>query len=210
MSEDQIAAREELVDVARSLFQRGYSFGTAGNISVRCGQTILCTPTGSSLGTLKQAQISQCDLAGNRIGGDKPTKELPFHLAVYDARESAKAVVHLHSTYATAVCCLRDLNGDDALSVLTPYYGMRISHLPVVPYFPPGDPELGVQVRDRVRTTNAVLLRNHGSIAVGETLAEAASLAEEIEEAARLFFILGDRGQPLSSSEVAELRNRFR
>lgn len=176
---------------------------------MRLGGTVLATPTGSSLGTLTPGVISRCDLEGKVTGSSKPTKELPFHLAVYRARPQSNAVVHLHSTYATAASCLADLNVEDALPVLTPYYGMRIPNLPVVPYLPPGDPELGREVEKRIVNTPAVLLRNHGSIAVGATLAEAAALAEEIEESARLFFILADRGRPLSSDQIAELRRRF-
>lgn len=205
----EATAIRELIDASRSLFERGYSFGTAGNISIRIGETVFATPTGSSLGTLAAEQIAQSDLAGNVNGPNKPTKELPFHLAAYRGRPQGRAVVHLHSTYATALSCLRDLNLEDALPVLTPYYGMRIPNLPVVPYFPPGDSALGVEVEKRIGRTPAVLLRNHGSIAVGATLAEAAALAEEIEEAARLFFLLGDRGETLSTEQIAELRRRF-
>jgi ribulose-5-phosphate 4-epimerase/fuculose-1-phosphate aldolase len=209
LSEPEVSAVKELIAVSRSLFERGYSFGTAGNVSVRIGNTILATPTGSSLGTLSVGQMARCDLGGTVSGPNKPTKELPFHLAVYRARPASSAVVHLHSTYATAVSCLRDLNTEDALPVLTPYYGMRIPCLPVVPYLPPGDPELGSEVEKRIARTPALLLRNHGSIAVGGSLAEAAALAEEIEETARLFFILNGRGQALSPDQVTELRRRF-
>jgi 3-dehydro-4-phosphotetronate decarboxylase len=209
LSESEAVTVQELIGVSRSIFERGYSFGTAGNMSVRIGEAILATPTGSSLGTLSADRIARCDLNGKVSGPNKPTKELPFHLAVYRARPQSYAVVHLHSTYATAVSCLRDLNVEDALPVLTPYYGMRIPYLPVVPYLPPGDPELGVEVEKRIAHTPALLLRNHGSIAVGASLAEAAALAEEIEETARLFFILGERGQALSSDQIKELRRRF-
>ena len=202
-------AIDGLIEVSRSLFLRGYSFGTAGNLSVRVDDTVYATPTGSSLGRLLPEQISICDLSGAVRGGHKPTKDLPFHLAVYRARRSTTAVVHLHSTYATALSCLHHLNTKDALPVLTPYYGMRIPHLPVVPYLPPGDTQLAVEVEKRIADTPALLLRNHGSIAVGSTLAEAMGLAEEIEEAAKLFFLVGDRGRALSESEVAELRRRF-
>ncbi len=203
------AAINELIEVSRSMFNRGYSFGTAGNVSVRVGETVFATPTGSSLGNLDRDRIARCDLKGNVAGSAKPTKELPFHLAVYRARPQANAVVHLHSTYATAASCLADLNVEDALPVLTPYYGMRIPNLPVVPYLPPGDPEVGQRSGEEDCRTPALLLRNHGSIAVGASLPEAAALAEEIEETARLYFILGDRGQALSSEQVAELRRRF-
>jgi len=203
------AKGEELVATALSLFERGYSFGTAGNISVRDGETVLVTPTGCSLGRLTAGAIARLDLAGNVIGDCKPSKEAHFHLAIYRARPQSGAVVHLHSTYATALACLRELDVEDALPVLTPYYAMRVPKLPVVPYLPPGDPRLGPEVEERARRTPALLLRNHGSIAAAATLAEAAALAEELEEAARLYFLLGDRGLPLTPAQVAELRRRF-
>lgn len=201
---------EELVSVARSLFERGYSFGTAGNLSVRVGATILVTPTGSSMGSLTADCLARVDCAGTVIGDIRPSKETHFHLAIYRARPQCCAVVHLHSTYATALTCLRELDVEDALPVLTPYYAMRVPRLPVAPYLPPGDPGLAGEVEQRAAGTPALLLRNHGSIASGATLTEAAALAEELEEAARLYFLLGDRAQPLSVAQVEELRRRFR
>jgi ribulose-5-phosphate 4-epimerase/fuculose-1-phosphate aldolase len=206
---DQTQAAE-LVAVARSLFDRGYSFGTAGNISVRAGATILVTPTGSSMGSLTADALARVDCAGTVIGDIRPSKEAHFHLAIYRARPECGGVVHLHSTYATALACLRELDMEDALPALTPYYAMRVPKLPVVPYLPPGDPALAAEVEQRAAGTPALLLRNHGAIAAGTTLAEAAALAEELEEAARLYFLLGDRGQPLSAAHVAELRRRSR
>ena len=201
---------EELVAVARSLFERGYSFGTAGNISMRVGTSILVTPTGSSLSNLSADALARVDSTGAVIGDVRPSKEAHFHMAVYRARSQTAAVVHLHSTYATALSCLRDLDMEDALPVLTPYYAMRIPKLCVVPYLPPGDPELAGEVEQRAGGTPAMLLQNHGSITAGATLAEAAALSEELEEAAKLYFLLGDRGRPLSTAQVAELRRRFR
>jgi ribulose-5-phosphate 4-epimerase/fuculose-1-phosphate aldolase len=208
---DQIAAAvDELLATAHSLYQRGYSVGTAGNITVRVGETVLATPTGASFGSLRAGEIATTDLDGNVSGPNKPTKELPFHLAAYRARPQSSAVVHLHSTYATAVSCLRELNVHDALPPLTPYYAMNVSCLPVVPYLPPGDPGLADEVARLAVSSPGLLMRNHGSIAIGASVAKAAALAEEIEEAARLFLLLGDRAQPLSAEQVAELRRRFR
>lgn len=200
---------EALIATAKSLFARGYSFGTAGNISIRLGDSVYATPTGSSFQNLSSGDLAVCDLHGNVLGPNKPTKELPFHLAVYRARRRAGAVVHLHSTYATAIACLRIVDMDDALPALTPYYAMRVPALPVVPYLPPGDPQLGAHVEKLAARTSAMLMRNHGSITIGTTLAEAAALAEEIEEAARLYLLLGDRAQPLSAEQITELRWRF-
>lgn len=204
------AAAHELAAVARSLYERGYSFGTSGNISVRCGEQILVTPTGSSMGSLDPDAVARVNLAGSVLGSVKPSKETHFHLAIYRARPECAAVVHLHSTYATAVSCLRELDAEDALPVLTPYYAMRVPRLPVVPYLRPGDPALAGEVEHRAATTPAMLMRNHGSIACGTTLGEAATLAEEIEEAARLYLLLGERGQPLTAAQVAELRRGVR
>jgi ribulose-5-phosphate 4-epimerase/fuculose-1-phosphate aldolase len=118
-------------------------------------------------------------------------------------------VVHLHSTHAVAVSCLKGLNMDDAMPVLTPYYAMRVGHLPVVAYLPPGDPQLAPEVAARARTAKAILLQNHGPIVADRDLPSASALAEELEEQARLYFILGDRGRRLSKPQIAELKKRF-
>jgi ribulose-5-phosphate 4-epimerase/fuculose-1-phosphate aldolase len=199
----------ELVRVVRSLFSRRYSFGTAGNVTVRVGELVYATPTGSSFETVLPEEIAVCTRDGAVTGKAKPTKELPFHLAAYRARADAHAVVHLHSTYATAVACLRNLDMDNAFPPLTAYFAMRVPALPVVPYLPPGDAGLAGEVERLARSTPAMLMRNHGSIAIGKTLAEASALAEEIEETARLYLLLGDRAQPLTFDQVAELRRRY-
>lgn len=195
---------------ARSLFDRGYSFGTAGNLSVRRGDRVYVSPTNSSFESLSADTMSHIDLAGNHLAGNKPSKEAHFHLAAYRARPEANAVVHLHSAYATAVACLKDLDMDDALPIFTPYYAMRIPCLPVVPYYPPGDAMLAPEVERAAARSMALLLRNHGPITLGKTLAEAAALAEELEEQSRLYFLLGDRGERLTAEQVAELRRRFK
>lgn len=203
-----MSAAAELVRVSRSLFERGYSFGTAGNVSVRSGDVVYATATGSSLGDLTAECIAQVDLAGNVLNGVRPTKEIHFHLAAYTARPGSGAVVHLHSTWATAVSCLADLDETDALPVLTPYYAMRVPALPVVPYLAPGAPELAREAARCAALSTAFLLRNHGSVAIGASLAEAAALAEEIEEAAKLYLLLGSRAKTLTGEQVNELRGR--
>jgi len=207
MTEDGI--REKMAAVARSLFQRGYSFGTSGNISARHGGEILITPTGSSFESLRPDAIARVSLDGGTLGPAKPSKEAPFHLAIYHARPEAGAVVHLHSTYAVAVSCLAGLNLEDALPVLTPYYAMRIGRLPVVDYYPPGDARLAPAVEEVAQGVNALLLRNHGPVTFGKDLAEAAALAEELEEHAKLYFLLGERARPLEAGRIRELRERF-
>ncbi len=201
--------REELVAIARSLYDRGYTFGTAGNLSVKLADRLLVTPTNSSFGDLSPDGLAEVDFDGQRLAGPAPSKEAHFHLAAYRARPEARAVVHLHSCYATAVSCLEVLDEGDAMPVFTPYYAMRLPCLPVAAYFPPGDPQLAPAVEEAARRSPALLLRNHGSIATGPTLFAAAALAEEIEEQARLFFLLDGRGRRLSTEQIAELRRRF-
>jgi len=204
-----VSERSDLVAIARSLYSRGYAFGTAGNISVRIGDRVVISPTNSSFGDLKEDGLAEVTLDGTFLPGPRPSKEIPFHLAAYRARPDACAVVHLHSCHATALACLDDLNTGDAMPVYTPYFAMRLPCLPVVDYFPPGDPALGPAVEAVAARSPAVLLRNHGPIAIGRTLKEAAALAEEIEEQAKLYFLLGSRGRALSTSQIAELRRRF-
>lgn len=201
--------RTEMITVARSLFARGYSFGTSGNLSVRCGGALLVTPTGSSMEMVSAGDLAQVDVDGRLIGRAKPSKEVHFHLAIYRARADVGAVVHLHSTYAVALSCLKGLDMEDALPVLTPYYAMCVGRLPVVEYLPPGDPRLAPEVEARAAAANAILLQNHGPITMGRDLAEAAALAEELEEQAKLFFLLGERGRTLTAAEVRILRERF-
>ncbi len=201
---------QEIVDTARSLFDRGYSFGTAGNISIREGNRVYITPTNSSFASLSVETMSEIDINGKPLAGHKPSKEMHFHLSAYRARPEANAVVHLHSTYATAIACLRDINMNDALPIFTPYFAMRIPSLPVVPYFPPGDLMLAPEVERCAALSPAMLLRNHGPITMGKTLLEAAALSEELEEQSRLYFLLNGRGETLTAAQVEELRRRFR
>jgi 3-dehydro-4-phosphotetronate decarboxylase len=204
-----MSERADLVAIARSMYDRGYTFGSAGNISARTGDRVIISPTQSSFADLAADALAEITLGGSLVSGPPPSKEVPFHLAAYRARPEAGAVVHLHCCYATALSCLDDLNTDDALPVFTPYLAMRIPCLPVVGYFAPGDTALGPAVESAALKSPALLLRNHGPVAIGRTLREASALAEEIEEQARLFFVLGSRGRILTPAQVAELRRRF-
>lgn len=207
---NESALRQQLAALARSLFDRGYSPGSSGNISARLADGFLVTPTDSCLGRLDPDRISRLDTEGRHIGGDKPSKEVFLHLAMYRQRPGDSAVVHLHSAHCVAVACLADVNPDDALPPLTPYYIMRLGHCPVVPYFPPGDPALGEAVARVAPTTNALLLANHGPVVSAKDLESAVYAAEELDETARLFLLL--RGQPtraLTAAQVTELRRRF-
>ncbi len=199
--------RELLCDISRSLFERGYTHGSTGNLSIRLNDGYLMTPTGSSLGRLDPARLSRLDASGALISGDAPTKESFLHLAMYDERPTGNAVVHLHSTYSTAVSVLRDVDPADVLPPLTAYYVMRIGSLPLVPYYAPGDKQLADAVRGFAGKHHAVLLANHGPVVAGSTLAAATDAIEELEATARLHLLL--QGQPcrcLNDDQAQALR----
>jgi len=202
--------REEIARLAKSLFDRGLTFGSSGNISVRLEDGWLMTPTGSSMGAIDPARISRLDLAGNLISGDKPTKESFLHMAMYGRRPRAGAIVHLHSTHSVAVSCLNDIDHRDVLPPLTAYYVMRVGRLPLIPYFAPGDLDLARAVEEMASDHHAVLLANHGPVVAGKSLEDAVYATEELEETAKLFLALrGMRTRPLTPEQVRDLEARF-
>jgi ribulose-5-phosphate 4-epimerase/fuculose-1-phosphate aldolase len=200
---------QQLVDVCASLFARGYSYGSAGNVSVRWDGGILATPTNSSLGNLSPHALAELTPQGVPRNDAKPTKEISLHLGIYRTVPEAKAIVHLHSTYATALSCLANLPDWDPLPFFTPYFPMRVAAMPVVPYLPPGTQELADAVSAVASTGPAILLRNHGSVTWAKDLATASALAEELEEQAMLYFLLQNQGRTLSPSELAALRTLY-
>jgi ribulose-5-phosphate 4-epimerase/fuculose-1-phosphate aldolase len=200
-----------LSELAASLFARGFSVGSAGNISVRLPDGYLMTPTNSSLGRLDPERLSKLDPDFQHVGGDKPSKEVFMHRAFYQAREDAGAVVHLHSTQATAVSCLPDVDQSNPIPPLTPYFVMRVGRLmPIIPYYRPGDPAMEPAIGEAAKDARAVLLANHGPVVAGRTLTDAIYAAEELEEAAKLFLMLR-RESPrlLSSPQVDDLLATF-
>jgi 3-dehydro-4-phosphotetronate decarboxylase len=203
--------RELICTTAASLFNRGLTHGSTGNISVRLPNGgWLMTPTGSSLGTLDPARLSKINSSGKLLAGDPPTKEAFLHTCMYAERPGAGAVVHLHSTHSVAVSCLDGIDCTSCLPPITAYFVMRVGTLPLVPYFPPGDEDLAKAVGKLAGTHHAMLLANHGPIVAGSSLAAATDAIEELEETARLFLLLKDRKiNPLSVKQVAELRKRF-
>lgn len=203
--------RDEIVRVGASLFQRGLTAGSSGNISVRLpGGGWLMTPTNASLGSLDPARLARFDADGRLMSGDAPTKEAFLHFAMYGERTGAGAVVHLHSTHATAVSILRDVDPADVMPALTAYYIMRVGRLPLVPYFAPGDPDLAHAVRAMAGRHHALLLANHGPVVAGTSLADAQYATEELEETARLFLLLQSHAlRALTPEQVADLRTRF-
>ena len=209
---DETRLRDEICRIGRSLFDRGLTAGSSGNISARLPDGgWLMTPTNASLGTLDPARLSLFDAGGRFVSGDAPTKEALLHFAMYDERATAGAVVHLHSTQSTAVSILRDVDPADVLPALTAYHVMRVGKLPLVPYFAPGDPDLAQAVRALAGRHHAVLLANHGPVVAGTTLADAQYATEELEQTARLYLLLqGQAIRPLTPDQIADLKARFK
>ncbi|WP_104204687.1 3-oxo-tetronate 4-phosphate decarboxylase [Billgrantia saliphila] len=208
---DRNRLRERIATLGRSLFDRGLTMGSSGNISVRLEDGgWLMTPTNACLGRLDPARISQLDRDGRLLDGDAPTKESFLHRAMYDERPQSGAIVHLHSTHSVVVSCLPDVDPRDCIPPLTAYYVMRVGRLPLVPYHVPGDPALGDAVRGLAGRHSAVLLANHGPVVAGRDLDAAVYATEELEETARLHLLLrGHDPRVLTPEQVAELEARF-
>lgn len=199
--------REEICRLGASLFTRGLTFGSAGNISARLEDGWLMTPTNVSLGRLDPARLAKLDANGKLVSGEPPTKETFLHRAMYGERPQASAVVHLHSTYSVAVSALADVDAANVLPPITAYYVMRVGRLPLVAYYPPGDPALADAVQRLAGKHHAVLLANHGPVVAGSTLDAAANAIEELEETAKLFLLLrGSKVRLLTNEQVAALK----
>jgi 3-dehydro-4-phosphotetronate decarboxylase len=208
MQEHQL--REQICELGKSIFDRGLTHGSTGNISARCDDGWLLTPTGSNLGRLDPAKLSKLDWNGKLMSGNAPSKEAFLHLAMYQERGSNGAVVHLHATHSVAIAVLEELDPEDLLPPLTAYYVMRIGRLPLVPYYAPGDMQLAEAVRGYAGRHHAMLLANHGPVVGGSNLAAAADAIEELEATAKLYLLLrGQRVRPLTEAQVADIRRRF-
>jgi ribulose-5-phosphate 4-epimerase/fuculose-1-phosphate aldolase len=204
---EEASLRDEIVAFGRSLFDRGLTAGSSGNISVRLDDGWLLTPTNACLGRLDPARLSKLDWNGRHVSGDAPSKEAFLHRAMYEERAGAGAIVHLHSTHSAAVSCMCGLDHDDCIPPLTAYFVMKIGRLPLVPYHRPGDPALGAAIRGHARRHCAVLLANHGPVVSGASLEAAVYATEELEETAKLFLLLRNTPtSPLNAAQIAELR----
>ena len=207
----QTLARERIAAAGASIFARGLTFGSTGNLSTRLDDgRLIVTPTNVSMGALDPARLALIGPDGAHLSGDAPTKEVFLHQVMYEARPDAGAVVHLHATHSVAVSCLDGLDRSDVLPPLTAYYVMRVGRLPLVDYFPPGDTALAKAVGKLAGKHHAVLLANHGPVVAGRDIDTALHATEELEETAKLFLMLqGTATRPLTPAQVAELRERF-
>ncbi|HEU0221075.1 MAG TPA: aldolase [Paracoccaceae bacterium] len=209
MSETRL--REEICRFGRSLFERGLTPGSSGNISLRLDDGgWLVTPTNASLGFLDPARLARLGPDGRLVSGDKPTKEIPLHAALYDTRAGARAILHLHSTHAVALSMLPEIDPRAALPPLTPYYLMRAGQTALVPYYRPGDPAVAEAIKGLAGRYSSVLLANHGPVVAGETLEAAVFATEELEETAKLYLLLrGLNPRYLSPGQVSDLVRAF-
>jgi ribulose-5-phosphate 4-epimerase/fuculose-1-phosphate aldolase len=205
MSETRL--REEICRFGRSLFERGLTPGSSGNISVKLDDGgWLVTPTNASLGFLDPARMSRLGADGRLISGDAPTKEVPLHTALYQTSDAARAVVHLHSTHSVALSMLPEIDPRAALPPMTPYYLMKCGQTALVPYYRPGDPAVADAIKGLAGKYSSVLLANHGPVVSGDTLEAAVFAMEELEETAKLYLLLnGLNPRYLSPQQVADL-----
>ncbi|MEO1536713.1 MAG: aldolase [Pseudomonadota bacterium] len=207
----EAALREQICLLAKSLFDRGLTHGSTGNISARTEDGgLLVSPTGTSFGRLDPARLSRFDAAGQLIDGDAPTKEMPLHSAFYDTRSVAGAVVHLHSCHSVAWSMMPDADEDDFLPPLTPYAIMKLGRVKLLPFFLPGDPAMGEAVRGLAGKRSAVMLANHGPVVTGKDVEAACNAVEELEETARLAMLLrGIDARMLSAAEAQAVVEKF-
>lgn len=203
--------REEICRLGRSLFERGLTPGSSGNISARLDDGgWLVTPTNASLGSLDPTRLSRLGPDGKLASGDAPTKEVPLHTALYQTRNAARAVVHLHSTHSVALSMLPEIDPRAALPPMTPYYLMRCGLTALVPYYRPGDPAVADAIKGLAGKYASVLLANHGPVVAGESLESAVYAIEELEETAKLYLLLrGLNPRYLTPAQVAELSKVF-
>jgi 3-dehydro-4-phosphotetronate decarboxylase len=203
----EASEREAICTIGQSIFARGLTAGSSGNISVRIAEGWLMTPTNASLGRLDPARLSKLGDDGRLLAGDPPTKESFLHRVMYEERPKTGAVVHLHSTHSVAVSCLAEIDPADVLPPITAYYVMRVGRLPLVPYFRPGDLALAEAVRGFAGKHHAVLLANHGPVVAGTNLDAAVNAIEELEETAKLYLLLrGAKTRYLTAAQVSELQ----
>lgn len=203
--------REQICQLAKSMFDRGLTGGSTGNISARTEDGgLLVSPTGTSFGRLDPARLSRFDAAGSLVGGDTPTKEMPLHSAFYDTRSTAGAVVHLHSCHSVALSLLPETDEDNFLPPLTPYAIMKLGKVKLLPFFRPGDPAMGEAVRGLAGKRTAVMLANHGPVVAGKDVEAACNAIEELEDTARLALLTrGLNPRQLSDAQITDIVSHF-
>ncbi|KTT24056.1 aldolase [Pseudomonas oryzihabitans] len=201
--------REEICTVGASLYARGYTVGSAGNISARLEDGWLITPTDACLGRLDPAAIAKVGLAGDWVSGDKPSKTLALHRQVYDRNPGVGGVVHTHSTHLVALTLAGVWRPDDILPPITPYQVMKVGHIPLIPYARPGAASVAEQVAQLANRVRGVMLERLGPVVWESSVSKASFALEELEETARLWLLTEPRPAPLDAAALAELAETF-
>jgi ribulose-5-phosphate 4-epimerase/fuculose-1-phosphate aldolase len=206
---DEERVRDEICRTGASLYRRGYTVGSAGNISARLDDGYLMTPTDACLGTLAPAELTKLDLAGECVSGATPSKTFALHRGVYGVNPAVNGIVHTHSTHLVALTLAGVWSSSDVLPPITPYYVMKVGHIPLVPYHRPGDPRVAALVRDLAPTVRGVMLERLGPVVWETSVSRTAFALEELEETARLWLMTVPRPAPLPEAALEELRATF-
>ena len=206
-TEEQL--REEICIVGKSLYDRGYTVGSAGNISARLEDGWLITPTDACLGRLTPQEIAKVSKDGTWVSGSKPSKTLELHRQVYDRNPEVNGVVHTHSTSLVALTLAGVWNNDDILPPLTPYQVMKVGHIPLIAYQRPGSPDVAVQVAQLANTVRGVMLERLGPVVWESSVSKASFALEELEETAKLWMMSNPKSAPLGEEAIEDLRRVF-
>jgi len=206
---DEARLREEICEVGASLHARGYTTGTAGNISARLADGWLITPTDACLGKLDPARLAKVSADNEWISGDKPSKTLALHRGIYARNEKARCVLHTHSTHLVALTLAGVASPDAVLPPITPYQVMKIGRVPLIPYARPGAPSVAEQVAELAADVRGVLLERLGPVVWADSVTRASHALEELEETARLWLMLATPPAPLTPAQVADLESIF-
>jgi ribulose-5-phosphate 4-epimerase/fuculose-1-phosphate aldolase len=209
ISGDESRVREEICTIGASLYQRGYTVGTAGNISARLADGWLITPTDACLGRLDPASIAKVDADGHTVSGGQPSKTLALHRGIYARNAQTRGIVHTHSTHLVALSLAGVWSETDVLPPLTPYYVMKVGHIPLIRYQRPGDPDVAQRIAALADSVRGVLLERLGPVVWERSVAHASYALEELEETARLWLMTHPRPAPLDEDALEELRSVF-
>ena len=216
MNHDEQTLREDICATGRSLFDRGYVHASAGNISVRLDDGFLITPTDACLGLLQPDHLARVNAQGVQTSGERASKTLALHRRIYDADAQARCVIHTHSTHLVALTLQGVWSVDDILPPITPYFVMKVGHVPLIPYHRPGDPAAAELVHARIATSHqqgkplrAVMIDRLGPNVWHQSLAQASAVLEELEETARLWLLCQPRPAPLVEAQIDALRQHF-
>ncbi|WP_244816770.1 aldolase [Caballeronia sp. Lep1P3] len=209
MASTETLIREEICITGKSLYERRYTVGSAGNISARLDDGWLITPTDACLGRLDPNDIAKVDFDGNHVSGGRPSKTLALHRRIYENNGQTRGVVHTHSTHLVALTLAGVWRAGDVLPPITPYYVMKVGHVPLIPYRRPGDPAVAEEVAALASTVRAVLLERLGPVVWEKSVSHASYALEELEETAQLYLSTTPRPEPLPDAAIDELRTLF-